>query len=96
MMPDNNSPAAQAGLQRRDQLKEVDGAPIRNQRDLAAIVAAKAPGDTLQMNVARGEENWMFAVKLEMREDFNSRLSARNNPASLQLKIREGLLNGAK
>ncbi len=88
----DDGPAAQAGLQRRDLLKEANGISIRNQRDLDAIVAAKAPGDTLRMKVARGEETLIFEVKLEAQENFSYRLSFINNPTPMQLKIREGLL----
>jgi S1-C subfamily serine protease len=47
-------------LQRRDQLKEVNGAPIKNQPRSDAIVAAKAPGDTLRLQVMRGKEVLLF------------------------------------
>ncbi len=90
----DDGPAAQAGLQRRDLLKEVNGTPIKNQRDLDAIVAAKTPGDTLRMKVARGEESLRFDVTLEAREEVNYKLSFMQNPTPMQLKIREGLLKG--
>ena len=93
---DDNSPAVQAGLQRRDQLKEVNGAPIKNQRDLDAIIAAKAPGDTLRLKVARGEEILLFDVKLEGREEMSCQLNFMENPSPLQEQIKEGLLKGNK
>ncbi|MCI0696721.1 PDZ domain-containing protein [candidate division KSB1 bacterium] len=88
----DDGPAAQAGLQRRDLLKEVNGTLIKNQHDLDAAVAAKAPGDTLRMKVARGEETLMFEVKLDAREDVSYRLSFLNKSSQQQLEIREGLL----
>ncbi|MGH7455070.1 MAG: PDZ domain-containing protein, partial [bacterium] len=90
----DDGPAAQAGLQRRDLLKEVNGTSIRNQRDLDAIVAAKAPGDTLRIKAARGEETLIFEVKLEAREDVSYKLNFMDKPTPMQLKIRGGLLKG--
>lgn len=92
----DDGPAAQAGLQRRDLLKEVNGTPIKNQRDLDAIVAAQAPGDTLRMKVARGEEILRFEVKLEALEEISYKLSFMNKFSQQQLEIREGLLNLGK
>lgn len=88
----DDGPAAQAGLQRRDLLKEVNGTLIKNQHDLDAAVAAKAPGDTLRLKVARGEETLMFEVKLDAREVVGYRLSFLNKSSQQQLEIREGLL----
>jgi predicted metalloprotease with PDZ domain len=92
----DDGPAAQAGLQRRDLLKEINGTPIKNQRDLDAIVASKAPGDTLRLKVARGEETLFFEVKLEAREDVSYKLNFMDKLTPMQLKIREGLLKGGK
>jgi predicted metalloprotease with PDZ domain len=96
MILDDDSPAAQAGLQRRDLLKAVNDTPIKNQRDLDTIIAAKAPGDTLRLKVARGEENLLFEIKLEAREEVNYKLSFMDNLTPMQMKIRNGLLQGKK
>jgi predicted metalloprotease with PDZ domain len=91
---DETSPAAQAGMQRRDLLKEAEGVSIKNQRDLEAILAAKAPGDTLRLKVERGSEILYLDVDLEEREDIAYTLQFMDKPSPLQLKIREGLGGG--
>jgi predicted metalloprotease with PDZ domain len=88
----DDGPAAQAGLQRRDLLKEANGTPVKSQRDFDAIIAAKTPGDTLRIKVARGEKTLIFEVKLEAREDVDYKLNFMDKPTPMQLKIREGLL----
>ncbi|MGH7602302.1 MAG: PDZ domain-containing protein, partial [bacterium] len=88
----DDGPAAQAGLQRRDLLKEINGTSIRSQRDLDTIVAAKAPGDTLRMKVARGEEILMFEVKLEALDEVSYKLNFMEKFSQQQLEIRQGLL----
>jgi predicted metalloprotease with PDZ domain len=92
----DDGPAAQAGLQRRDLLKEANGTPIKNQRDFDAVIAAKAPGDTLRLQVARGAETLMLVVKLEAREDISYKLNFMKKVTPMQLKIREGLLRESK
>jgi S1-C subfamily serine protease len=94
MVLDETSPAAQAGLQRRDLIKEIDGHAIKNQYELEALVTAKSPGDTLRLKVERGNETLYFDVTLEEREDINFSLSFMEKPSPQQVKIREGLLKG--
>ncbi len=52
----SDGPAARAGLEKGDQIIEVDGKPITDFRDLAAATAASKPGDTLAVRFRRGAE----------------------------------------
>ena len=50
------SAAEQAGLELGDVILEVDGEPVRTPSDLATIIRAMAPGDTITLLVDRGGE----------------------------------------
>lgn len=48
-------PAEQAGIRLQDQLLAIDGAPLRSADQLAAALAAIAPGSTVKVAVGRGD-----------------------------------------
>ena len=47
------TPAATAGLQDGDLVVEVDGAPIESFTELAAIIRAHKPGDSITLGLQR-------------------------------------------
>ena len=61
----SGSPAAQAGIQRRDIITEVDGKALRDDSDLAQVLNAHKPGDTLTLTVVRGGKTLPVKVKLD-------------------------------
>ncbi len=62
------SGASQAGVQVGDRLVALDGMPIVRLTDGVRILQAKAPGDTVQVTVARGQEHLTLPVVLQRRE----------------------------
>ncbi len=50
-------PAAKAGLKETDMITAVDGKPIDPDNDLASLIAAHKPGDTVVLAVQRREES---------------------------------------
>lgn len=48
-----NSPAAQAGLEPGDVIKEIKGETIKNEDDAVALISDSQVGDTIKMNVLR-------------------------------------------
>ncbi len=52
---ETGSPAAVMGLVAGDRLTSVDGKPVKTQDELAAIIAQKKPGDTVQLEAARAQ-----------------------------------------
>lgn len=62
------SPAAKAGLQENDIITAIEDAALTNQRPLANVLSAYAPGDTVTMTVWRDGEERRIDVTLEELE----------------------------
>jgi len=60
----SDGPAAKAGLTAGDVITAVDGEAIKNGRELARRVGAKAPGTTVTLDVRRNGESKTLAVEL--------------------------------
>ncbi len=58
------SPAAQAGLQPRDIITAVDNNPLKDESDLARLMATHKPGDTVTLTVIRGGQQQNVQVQL--------------------------------
>jgi membrane-associated protease RseP (regulator of RpoE activity) len=60
------SPAAVMGLAAGDRITSIDGKSVKNQDELAAIIAAKKPGDRIEVhaNRAQGQGGLPEALKL--------------------------------
>ncbi len=67
VVPD--SPAAAAGLQKNDILFEFDGAPVHSPEHLRELVAAKAPGDAIDLAVIHRGAKKMIGAELGTRPD---------------------------
>ncbi len=62
--PQNESPAAQAGVQSGDVITALNGKPVKDPRDLARQVAALAPGSSAKLHILRNGESRMLTVTL--------------------------------
>jgi S1-C subfamily serine protease len=58
------SPAAQAGLQPRDVIIEVDGQPLQGESGLAEAINSHKVGDTIVLTVIRAGQNQRLSVQL--------------------------------
>jgi S1-C subfamily serine protease len=58
------SPAAQAGLQRRDVITSVDGTDITDESTLAQAMSTHKPGDTIKLTVLSGTSQKTVSVTL--------------------------------
>ena len=58
------SGAAKAGLQVGDAISGVDGQPVKQPTDIAAIVSHKSAGDKVSLTITRGEKQQTVAVIL--------------------------------
>ncbi|AEU09416.1 Do family serine endopeptidase [Blattabacterium sp. (Cryptocercus punctulatus) str. Cpu] len=61
----DKSGAYEAGLQKGDIIKNIDGKPIQNVADLSFIVGTKHPGDKVKVNILRNKEKKTFNVTLK-------------------------------
>ncbi|HEY2573755.1 MAG TPA: M6 family metalloprotease domain-containing protein [Verrucomicrobiaceae bacterium] len=59
------SPAESAGVKKGDRLRSVSGRNIKNAEDLRAAVQMKNPGDTVSLEVTRGERTEKLSATLE-------------------------------
>src|SRR3954452_8889921 len=62
--PQENGPAAKAGILAGDVITSVDGTPIRDAHDLARKIGAMAPGATAKLTVWRKGEEKTFSIAL--------------------------------
>lgn len=91
---DSKGPAANAGVQRGDNLLEIDGQLINSQSDLTEILATKKAGDNVPVVVERDgkREEYSVTTITAARIEYDLRYS--ENPTARQLRIRQGLLRG--
>jgi len=61
------SPAAQAGLQQKDVITQVDNQPIVDESTLGRYLIGKKPGDTVTLTVQRGSQSMQVSIKLAER-----------------------------
>ena len=62
-------PAERAGLQPGDVIKRADGKPVTESSDVAAIIATRAPGDEIELEVDRSGSDEKLKAKLDKRPD---------------------------
>ena len=62
-----NSPAARAGIGRQDLLLAIDGEPLHSADQLAAALAAIAPGRNVKVSVGRGDRIQDAVMRAETR-----------------------------
>ncbi len=62
-----NGPAADAGLQRNDLIRKIDGNPVKDNQDLLAMIASRKPGETVKLEIVRGGVTRNLDVKLNTR-----------------------------
>ena len=78
-------PAAQAGIRPQDQLLAINGKPLRSSDQLAAELAAIAPGDDVKVAVGRADRIDEFALKA-MERPLRTVVSA-PSPAAIPAAI---------
>ncbi len=64
-----DGPAARAGIQRGDVIREVDGAQVRDNKDLLSKISSRAPGDKVQLGVFRRGRTLDLSVALANRAE---------------------------
>ena len=62
--PQENGPAAKAGILAGDVITAVNGAPVKDAKDLARQIGAMAPGATAKLTVWRKGEQKTFSIAL--------------------------------
>ena len=60
----SDTPAARAGLQPGDVIRNVDGTRIDNPRDLAVQIAGVKPGDEAKLDIVRGGKSQTISLKV--------------------------------
>jgi serine protease Do len=63
----NKGPASEAGLQRNDVIRKIDGNPVKDNQDLLAMIASRKPGETVKLEILRAGETMKVDVKLTTR-----------------------------
>ena len=75
--PQPNGPAAKAGIAAGDVITTVDGAPVRDARDLARQIGSIAPGTTVRLTVWRKGEEKTFSIALgELPNEREARVTS--------------------
>ena len=60
-------PAEDAGLQKNDIIRKLDGEPVKDNQDLQAKIASRKPGETVKLEILRGGRTERVDVKLSNR-----------------------------
>jgi serine protease Do len=76
-LPDNNGvivtsvvekgPADEGGLRAQDVIRKIDGHAVKDNQDLLAMIASRKPGETVKLEVFRGDETLKLDVTLTTR-----------------------------
>jgi len=66
------TPAAKAGLQVEDVIVKVNGKPVADDIEFRSLIAAAAPGDTVELLVRRGGKDVTIKAKLEPAPDLTA------------------------
>jgi serine protease Do len=77
-----NGPAAKSDLKVRDVVVAVDGKPVKSARELKEEVAYKKPGETVTLDVVRGDKKLKIKVKTEAFAEEETTLSSRKTPGN--------------
>jgi serine protease Do len=68
--PQNDSPAAKAGIETGDVITAVNGTPVKDARDLARTIGTMAPGTSVKLDIVRkGEPRSMSLTVGQMPSD---------------------------
>jgi len=85
--PQANGPAVKAGVQAGDVITAVNGAPVRDARDLARQIGAMAPGTTVRLTVLqKGQEKTISVTLGELPNEREARATPESrDPSGLAL-----------
>jgi S1-C subfamily serine protease len=67
-----NTPADEAGLEARDEIRAVDGQDVKTVRDLQRVILSKPVGARVRIAVVRGEARLEMEMQTEAIPDFDS------------------------
>ncbi len=63
-------PAAEAGLQKNDVIRKIDGETVKDNQELLAMIASRKPGESVKLEVLRDGDTVKLDVKLATRPVF--------------------------
>jgi serine protease Do len=91
--PDANGPAAKAGMAAGDVITEVNGAAVKDARDLAKKISGIAPGSAVKLTVVRkgGEKTYSLTLGTLPKERQQARASTRDDSERGSKEPRLGL-----
>ncbi len=80
--PQNGSPAAKAGIKSGDVITAVNGAPVKNPRELARTIGTMAPNSTITLDLIRQGETKTVSVTLAQMPNEQQQASAETGSAT--------------
>ncbi len=70
------TPAARAGLRKGDILTALDGEPVSDESDLAAVLATRKPGQSLRVTFLRAGKSSSVTLRLAARSSSSPERSS--------------------
>jgi serine protease Do len=79
--PQKDSPAAKAGIESGDVITAVNGAPVKDARDLARTIGMMAPDSAIKLDIVRGGQPKTIALTLSQMPTDQRQASANDGGA---------------
>ena len=91
---EKGSPVDEVGIKRGDYLLSIDGQTVSSREDIARVVNSKEEGQSVAIEILRGDNKLNFVVPVRLKDKVNCRIDQVARPTEKQQRIYQGLIAG--